>query len=68
MVEITSDNFSGQQANIIYTPNGSDLSFSLGVQTIPFIFNSFSVGENIDIYGTYSINILNANCTYILLI
>jgi hypothetical protein len=67
-VEITSLNFSGQQANVIFTPYNSDISYGIGIKTIPFIFNSSTIGDNILVTGKYSINILNTNCTYVLVI
>jgi hypothetical protein len=67
-VEISSINFSGEQANIIFTPNGSNVSYGLGIQYLPYIFDSSTIGEEIDALGTYSINIVNSNCTHILVI
>lgn len=67
-VEITSVNFSGEQVNIIFTPNNSDISYGLGNQTIPFIFDSSILGNGINVQGTYSINVINSNCTHILVI
>jgi hypothetical protein len=67
-VEISSVNFSGEQANIIFTPNGSDISYGLGIQTLPYIFDTNTIGGNISVYGKYSINILNTNCTHVLVI
>ena len=67
-VEITSTNFSGEQVNIIFTPNGSNNSYGLGIQTIPFTFDSSTIGDNINIYGKYSINAINTNCTHVLVI
>ena len=46
-VEITSNNFSGQQATVVFTPINSEISY---------------------VIGTYSINIINTNCTHILVI
>jgi hypothetical protein len=67
-VEITSINFSGQQANVIFTPDNSDISYGLGIKTIPFTFDSSIIGDNILVIGKYSINILNSNCSYVLVI
>jgi len=68
VVEIYSNNFSGQQVNIIFTPTNSAESYGLGTQTIPFLFDTSSINNNIDIYGKYSISPLNSNCSYILVI
>ena len=59
-VEITSNNFSGEQVNIIFTPQGSDISYGLGEQTIPYTFDSSILGSNINVLGSYSINIINS--------
>ena len=65
-VIISSINFSGEQANIMFTPTGSDESFGLGTQSLPYTFDSSSI--NRDIYGTYSLSIVNSNCNYVLVI
>jgi hypothetical protein len=67
-VEISSVNFSGEQANIIFTPQGTNTEYGLGTQTIPYLFDSSILGNNINVQGTYSINIINSNCTHILVI
>jgi hypothetical protein len=67
-VEITSLNFSGQQVSVVFTPYNSDISYGLGIKTIPFTFDSSIIGDNILVIGKYSINILNTNCSYILVI
>ena len=67
-VEITSNNFSGQQVTVVFTPINSEISYGLGVKTIPFLFDSSIISNNIDVIGSYSINIINTNCTHILVI
>jgi hypothetical protein len=67
-VEITSNNFSGQQATVVFTPINSEISYGIGVKTIPFLFDSSTISSNIDVIGSYSINIINTNCTHILVI
>ena len=56
-VIISSVNFSGEQANIMFTPTGSNESFGLGTQLLPYTFDSSSINK--DIYGTYSLSIIN---------
>jgi hypothetical protein len=65
---IQSVNYSGYEANIIFTPSGSEISYGLGTQIIPYIFDSSILGNNININGKYSINILDTNCSYILVV
>jgi len=67
-LQINSINFSGEQANIIFTPENQNISYGLGIQTLPFIFDSSTLGNNINALGKYSINIINSNCTYILIV
>jgi hypothetical protein len=67
-VEISSVNFSGEQVNIIFTPQGTNSEYGLGVQTIPYLFDSSILGNNINVQGTYSINVINSNCNNILVI
>ncbi len=67
-VEINSVNFSGQQVNVIFTPNNSEISYGLGTKTIPFIFDSSTIGTDINVSGKYSIVIENTNCTHVLVI
>ena len=67
-VEISSINFSGEQANIIFTPQGTETPYGLGMQILPYTFDSSVLGNNINVQGTYSINIINSNCTHILVI
>jgi hypothetical protein len=67
-VVISSINFSGEQANVIFTPQNSSSSYGLGIKTIPFTFNTSIINDNLSVNGTYSINIINSNCNYILVI
>ena len=67
-VEISSINYSGSQANIIFTPTGSDKSYGLGIQNIPYIFNTNSVSELESVNGKYSIQIIDTNCSFVLVI
>ncbi len=65
---IQSANYSGYEANIIFTPINTETSYGLGTQTLPFIFDSSTLGNNIDVNGKYSINIIDTNCSYILVV
>jgi hypothetical protein len=63
---IESNNFSGDQVNIIFTPTNSSVSYGLGIQTLPYTFNTDIINSNLNVTGIYSIQILNTNCSYIL--
>lgn len=65
-IVIYSETFSGSQANIVFTPVNSNESYGLGIQSIPFTFDSSTINSTLDVYGKYSIDIINSNCTYIL--
>jgi hypothetical protein len=67
-VEISSTNYSGYQANVIFTPENTDTSYGLGVKTIPFLFNTLSIPNITTIKGTYSIDIVNSSCSFVLVI
>ena len=67
-IVISSNNFSGEQANIIFTPSNSLESYGLGIQTIPFTFDTSIINSSLVATGTYSINIINSNCSYILVV
>lgn len=67
-IVISSINFSGEQANIIFTPSNSLESYGLGIQTIPFTFDTSIINSSLVATGTYSINIINSNCSYILVV
>jgi len=65
-IVIYSETFSGQQANIIFTPVNSNNSYSLGIQVIPFTFDTDTINSSLNVYGKYSIDIIESNCNYIL--
>ena len=65
---IQSANYSGYEVNIVFTPTNSEASYGLGTQILPYIFDSSTIGNNIDVNGKYSINIIDTNCSYILVV
>ena len=67
-IQIQSVNYSGYEANIIFTPTNSETSYGLGTQILPYTFDSSTIGNNIDVNGKYSINIIDTNCSYILVV
>jgi hypothetical protein len=61
---IESINFSGESAEIMFTPyNGSNYYF-LGLQTLPYTFDSSLLVPEQNVYGTYSIYVVDKKCTY----
>lgn len=65
---IQSINFSGESANIVFTPYNSLNSFNLGLVTLPYTFVPNNINPNISIYGTYNILIQSGNCPNILIV
>jgi|LakMenE01Jun11ns_1017448.scaffolds.fasta_scaffold9821993_2 hypothetical protein len=67
-IVISSNNFSGEQANIIFTPSNSSESYGLGIQTLPYTFDTSIIDNNLNATGTYSIKLINSSCSYILVV
>jgi len=67
-IVISSNNFSGDQANIIFTPSNSSESYGLGIKTLPYTFDTSIIDNNLNATGTYSINLINSSCSYILVV
>lgn len=65
-IVIQSINYSGESATILFTPANQTQVFNLGVQTLPYTFNSSLLNPPQTIYGTYTILTLDDNCTLFL--
>jgi len=63
---IQSINFSGETASVVFTPYGSTSPINLGVQTLPFLFEPYLLTPPYDVYGSYSILVINSDCPLIL--
>ncbi len=54
-ITISSINFSGEVANIIFKPDNDNVVINLGNQVLPYTFNSSLLVPPRDVYGTYTI-------------
>jgi len=64
VITIESVNFSGETAQIMFTPNGKIISFYLGEHTLPYVFSSNTLSPPQYVYGDYSLYIVSKNCSY----
>jgi hypothetical protein len=64
VITIESVNFSGETAQIMFTPYGKTISFYLGEQVLPYIFSSNTLSPPQYVYGDYSLYIVSKNCSY----
>jgi hypothetical protein len=59
---IRSVNYDGEVANIIFKPDNDDVVINLGNVTLPFLFQPSLLIPQREIYGTYTILVLNDEC------
>ena len=60
---INSINYSGESANILFTPQNTTNVINLGEVTLPYLFESFIISPSLEIYGFYTIYTLTDKCT-----
>jgi hypothetical protein len=65
-VVISSNEFNGEIANILFNPLNSDDVINLGQVTLPVTFNPSLLTPPRTIYGFYTITIIESICTYYL--
>lgn len=65
-ITIQSINFSGEQANILFKPDTDNVVINLGDVTLPYVFTASSLNPPREVYGSYTITLLETNCPYIL--
>ena len=59
---IRSVNYDGEQANILFKPDNDNVVINLGNVTLPFLFQPSLLIPSREIYGTYTILVLNDQC------
>jgi hypothetical protein len=59
---ISSINYDGELASVIFTPQGSESVINLGNVTLPFTFQAGLLTPPQDVYGTYTILVENGDC------
>lgn len=65
-IVIQSVNYDGELANVLFKPSRLDDVINLGNVTLPFEFNPSILTPPLEIYGDYTIFIIDDNCTYYL--
>jgi len=63
---IKSINYDGEDANVLFTPQGTTNVINLGTVTLPFTFEPYLLIQPLDVYGTYTIYTSENKCTNIL--
>ena len=63
---IQSINYDGEIANILFNPHGEEIVFNLGNHGLPFEFIPSLLEPPKEVYGTYTILVLNSDCPNIL--
>ena len=61
-IVIQSVNFLGESASVVFTPYGTNISINLGVVILPYVFEPYLLTPPYDVYGTYSILVVNGDC------
>lgn len=65
-ITIRSINYDGEIANILFKPADIDTVINLSDQTLPFLFQPYLLDPPLNVYGTYTILVLGADCPNIL--
>ena len=61
-IRISSINYDGEQAEILFKPDNVDLTINLSTVTLPYIFNPGNLTPPREIFGNYTILIKNSDC------
>jgi hypothetical protein len=60
---ISSENYAGQTATILFKPDGEELVINLGNHTLPFLFEPGNLIPPRSVYGDYTVMVLGAECS-----
>ena len=63
---ISSINYDGESANILFKPDNDDKVVNLGTVILPYTFNPSLLTPPLEVYGTYTILTKNGECTNII--
>lgn len=66
IITINSVTYDGELASILFNPQGTDVVINLGVQTLPFTFDSSLLLPQRQVYGNYTILVQGSDCSKIL--
>ena len=61
---ISSENNIGRIANIIFKPDTENITINLGDHELPFLFQPSLLSPPREVYGSYTILVLDTDCTY----
>lgn len=63
IITINSVTYDGELASILFNPQGTDVVINLGIQTLPFTFNSGLLSPPRQVYGVYTILVQGSDCS-----
>ena len=63
---ISSVNYDGESANILFKPDNSNVTVNLGEVTLPYTFDPTLLTPQRSVYGTYTILVNDGSCSNIL--
>lgn len=66
IITIQSVNFNGETAKVLFKPDNDNITINLIDVTLPFVFQPDLLVPPREVYGTYTILVLNGNCPNIL--
>ena len=65
-IVISSINYDGELASVVFTPQGTENVINLGTVTLPFSFQPSLLTPPLEVYGTYTILVVSGDCPSIL--
>lgn len=65
-IVISSINYDGESANILFKPDNANVTINLGSVTLPYTFDPSTLTPQRNVYGTYTILVDNSKCPNIL--
>jgi type VI secretion system secreted protein VgrG len=65
-IVISSINYDGELASVVFTPQGTENVINLGTVTLPFTFQPGLLTPPQEVYGTYTILVVSGDCPSIL--
>ncbi len=63
---ISSINYDGELATILFVPEHTETTINLGEVTLPYTFNPALLNPSRDVYGIYTISVKNSTCSNIM--
>ncbi len=65
-IVISSVNYDGESANILFKPDNKNITLNLGEVVLPYTFDSTLLNPPREVYGTYTILVNQGSCSNIL--